>query len=80
MCAIMGYTGTDIPVTRLEEGFAAARFSKACRERLDSLTARGYRFRRAAVRFIVAWKDTEEDKEWAVLLADLELEKEAVGH
>ena len=63
-----------------EEGFAAARFSKACRERLDSLTARGYRFRRAAVRFIVAWKDTEEAKEWAVLLADLELEKEAVGH
>ena len=63
-----------------EEGFAAARFSKACRERLDSLMARGYRFRRAAVRFIVAWKDTEEAKEWAVLLADLELEKEAVGH
>ena len=25
MCAIMGYTGTDIPVTRLEKGFAAAR-------------------------------------------------------
>ncbi|NBI65653.1 RecQ family ATP-dependent DNA helicase [Pseudoflavonifractor sp. 60] len=53
--------------------FRAAKFSRACAGRLEELRRRGYRPVSASVRFVVAWKGREEERETAVLLADLHL-------
>lgn len=50
--------------------------SKAAKETIDRLTAKGYRAKRARVRFIVAWKGEKETSESAVILPDIELVKE----
>lgn len=52
-----------------------AKFSKACRERLQRLQDKGYHPCSAVVRFVVAWKNKEDEKEIAVLLPDLFLRR-----
>lgn len=53
--------------------FRAAKLSKACVARLDELRRKGYSPVSAEVRFIVAWKGKGDDRETAVLLADIRL-------
>ncbi|MDR1060118.1 MAG: RecQ family ATP-dependent DNA helicase, partial [Clostridiales bacterium] len=50
--------------------------SKSCLGRLEELMAKGYRPRRAAIRFIVAWKAEGEEAECAVILPDLYLRRD----
>ena len=52
-----------------------AKFSKACRERLQTLHERGYIPCSASIRFIVAWKGEDDTKETAVVLPDIYLRK-----
>lgn len=49
------------------------KFSKACVERLENLYEKGYQPYKAYVRFIVAWKDENDDKETAVILPEIYL-------
>ena len=53
--------------------FRAAKLSKACVAKLGELRGKGYRPVSAEVRFVVAWKGKEDDRETAVLLADIRL-------
>ena len=60
--------------TRMGSGFyPLLRFSKSFQEKLARL--KGYAPVSATVRFIVVWKDLEEQKEYAVPLPDLTLKK-----
>ena len=52
-----------------------AKFSKACRERLQTLHERGYIPYSASIRFIVAWKGEDDTEETAVVLPDIYLRK-----
>lgn len=56
--------------------FRAAKLSKACVAKLSELRGKGYRPVSAEVRFVVAWKGKEDDRETAVLLADIRLSSE----
>lgn len=56
--------------------FRAAKLSKACVAKLGELLGKGYRPVSAEVRFVVAWKGKEDDRETAVLLADIRLSSE----
>ena len=61
---------------RTPSGYAVAEYSAAMRERLAKLKTLGYIPSSATTRFIVAWKRKgapKEEKETAVLLADLKL-------
>ena len=51
------------------------RFSKSFEEKLAGLTAKGYRITRAAIRAIVAWKKTEDETLYPVVLPELRLTK-----
>ena len=51
----------------------AARFSKSCKEKLVNYYQKGYRPYKAIVRFIVAWKDKSDSKDYPIILADLYL-------
>ena len=53
--------------------FRAAKLSKACTAKLNELYEKGYHPVSAEVRFVVAWKGHEDDRETAVLLADVRL-------
>ena len=50
-----------------------ARFSKSCKEKLVNYYQKGYRPYKAIVRFIVAWKDKSDSKDYPIILADLYL-------
>ena len=54
-----------------------AMLSRSAAENLNRLVAKGYRVRYARIRYIVAWRDIKEldDKEYAVVLPDVVLEK-----
>ncbi len=53
----------------------AAKFSKAFREKLDRLAAKGFRSKTASVSFVVAWKGKDDEEETAVLLPKINLER-----
>ncbi|MCM1307323.1 MAG: AAA family ATPase, partial [Butyrivibrio sp.] len=50
--------------------------SKACAERLNILSKKGYKPYKARVRFIVAWKDKDDNEESAVILPEIYLKVE----
>jgi hypothetical protein len=50
-----------------------AKFSKSCKEKLEDYYKKGYRPYKAVVRFVVAWKDKQENKEYPIILTDLYL-------
>lgn len=52
-----------------------AKFSKAFREKLDRLQNMGYYPYLAVVRFVVAWKGENDEKETAVILPDIYLRR-----
>ena len=52
-----------------------AKFSKACAENIESLKAKGYSPSGAEVRFVVAWRENDEDAETPVLLANVFFKK-----
>lgn len=59
-------------------GKAIARLSQGMIDKLAKWETKGYNVASASVRFIVAWKSknaAKEEKELAVLLADLKLRK-----
>lgn len=58
--------GKNIPIVKL---------SKACREKLQTLSKRGYIPYSANIRFIVAWRGKEDAEETAVVLPDIYLRK-----
>ena len=55
------------------KSFRAAKLSKVCVAKLSELRGKGYRPVSAEVRFVVAWKGKEDDREAAVLLANIRL-------
>ena len=57
------------------QNIRVAKFSKACRERLQKLQGKGYCPCSASVRFVVAWKSEEDKEETAVILPDLSLRR-----
>ena len=57
------------------QNIRVAKFSKACRERLQKLRGKGYCPCSASVRFVVAWKSEEDKEETAVILPDLSLRR-----
>ena len=59
----------------LSGGERIGRLSNAMRDRLKELEARGYTVTDAEVSFVLAWRPREEDKEIAVCLANLVLDK-----
>jgi len=50
-----------------------AKFSKSCMEKLAGYSQKCYRPYKAVVRFVVAWKDKQENKEYPIILTDLYL-------
>ena len=56
--------------------FQVAKLSKACVAKLGELCEKGYHPVSAGVRFVVAWKGKEDNRETAVLLADIRLSSE----
>ncbi len=55
-----------------------AKFSKAFEGRLEHLASNGYKIKEAAIRFIVAWKNSN-DEEIPIILANITLTKEMVA-
>lgn len=51
------------------------KFSKACLQRLEELSRKGYQPEKAVIRFIVAWKAEEDNEESAVILPNLYLKR-----
>lgn len=51
------------------------KYSKAFKERLDFLKAKGYEPTAAAIRFVLAWKGKNDEDETAIILPDLCLTK-----
>lgn len=52
------------------------KYSKAFNEKLDNLKAKGYIPSFATIRFVLAWKGKDDEKETAIILPDLHLSKE----
>lgn len=52
-----------------------ARLSKACKNRIESLQAKGYYPASAEIRFIVAWKKEGDEEETPVLLSNIHFQK-----
>lgn len=59
-------SGKNIPVAVL---------SKAAQETLERLYRKGYSVKYSKIRFVVAWYDKNDQKEYAVILPDIYLEK-----
>ncbi len=59
-------SGRNIPVATL---------SKAAQETLERLYRKGYAVTYSRIRFVVAWYDKDDEKEYAVILPDIYLEK-----
>lgn len=53
------------------------KYSKAFKEKLDFLKAKGYEPTTATIRFILAWKGKEDENETAIILPDLCLNKKS---
>lgn len=51
------------------------KFSKACLQRLEEFSRKGYQPDKAVIRFIVAWKAEEDNEESAVILPNLYLKR-----
>ena len=51
------------------------KYSKAFKEKLDFLKAKGYESTAATIRFILAWKGKDDENETAIILPDLCLNK-----
>ena len=47
------------------------KFSKAFEERICELQGKGYKPTASIIRFVVAWKSEEDEKEYAVILPDI---------
>lgn len=47
------------------------KFSKAFEERIRHLQRKGYKPTSSIIRFVVAWKSEEDEKEYAVILPDI---------
>jgi len=59
-------SGKNIPVAML---------SKAAQDTLERLYRKGYAVKYSRIRFVVAWYDKDDEKEYAVILPDIYLEK-----
>lgn len=57
-----------------------AKFSKAFVETLERLKDKGYSFKSAEVRFIVAWKGEEDTEEIPIILVDMYFIKQIIAH
>ena len=62
-----------LSIKRGTKNIKVVKFSKSCKEKLNSYLQKGYRPYKSIVRFIVAWKDKVENKEYPIILADLYL-------
>ena len=51
------------------------KFSKAFEERIDDLQRKGYMPTSSVIRFVVAWKSEEDEKEYAIILPDISFVK-----
>ena len=70
---IQAYVARGISYTKSAENFI--NYSKAFKEKLDFLKAKGYEATAATIRFILAWKGKDDENETAIILPDLCLNK-----
>lgn len=71
-------SGTELKVHNWRlyaNGNPVAQFSKDFHAKLERLAAKGYRVVKATVRFVLAWKNQGDGKEYAILLPDIYLER-----
>ena len=71
-------SGTELKVHNWRlyaNGNPVAQFSKDFHAKLERLAAKGYRVVKATVRFVLAWKNQGDGKEYAILLPDVYLER-----
>lgn len=55
------------------EKYPVAQFSKDCSNRIQSITQKGYTIKSARIRYIVAWKGENDERETAIILPDVDL-------
>lgn len=55
------------------EKYPIARFSRDCSNRIQSITQKGYSIKSARIRYIVAWKGENDERETAIILPDVDL-------
>ena len=52
--------------------YPVVQFSAACQEKIQSIIDRGYSLHSAKIRFIVAWRGENDEKESAIILPDID--------
>lgn len=55
------------------EKYPIAQFSRDCSNRIQSITQKGYSIKSARIRYIVAWKGENDERETAIILPDVDL-------
>ena len=55
------------------EKYPVAQFSRDCSNRIQSITQKGYTINSARIRYIVAWKGENDERETAIILPDVDL-------
>lgn len=53
--------------------YPVAQFSRDCSNRIQSITQKGYSIKSARIRYIVAWKGENDERETAIILPDVDL-------
>lgn len=53
--------------------YPVAQFSRDCSNRIQSITQKGYTINSARIRYIVAWKGENDERETAIILPDVDL-------
>lgn len=55
------------------EKYPVAQFSRDCSNRIQSITQKGYTIKSARIRYVVAWKGENDERETAIILPDVDL-------
>ena len=60
---------------KLENGYSVVKFSQAFSQKIQQIYDMGYAFDKANIRFIVAWYNKEDEKEYPIILPDIYFRK-----
>ena len=60
---------------KLENGYSVVKFSQAFSQKIQQIYDMGYAFDKANIRFIVAWFNKEDEKEYPIILPDIYFKK-----
>ena len=70
-----GDTTTRVEIIYGKKYIVVSHYSKAFKEKLDFLKAKGYEPATATISFILAWKGKDDENETAIILPDVCLNK-----